>query len=122
MSRQCCNRMISFYQDFMPLPQSCDVGTACDVRRPEVRRFAAPPRFPYARYAELLGLRGVRVATPDQVGPGGDQALASDTPVVVEAVTDPEVPPLPPHITLDQAKALSAAVIGGDPNAGRIVR
>ena len=56
------------------------------------------------------------------MGPGGDQALASDTPVVVEAVTDPEVPPLPPHITLDQTKALRVGLIGGNPNAGRIVR
>ena len=37
-------------------------------------------------------------------------------------MTDPEVPPLPPHITLEQAKELSSALIGGDPDAGRIVR
>jgi pyruvate dehydrogenase (quinone) len=42
--------------------------------------------------------------------------------VVYEAVTDPEVPPLPPHITLEQAKALSSALLAGDPHAGRIVR
>jgi pyruvate dehydrogenase (quinone) len=80
------------------------------------------PDFPYARYAELLGLKGIRVATPGEIGPGWDEALAADSPVVLEAVTDPQVPPLPPHITLEQAKALSAALVGGDPNAGRIVR
>lgn len=80
------------------------------------------PDFPYARYAEMLGLKGIRIATPDQIGPGWEEALAADSPVVVEAVTDPEVPPLPPHITLEQAKAVSAALIGGDPNSGRIVR
>jgi pyruvate dehydrogenase (quinone) len=80
------------------------------------------PDFPYARYAELLGLKGIRVDGPEQVGPAWDEALAADRPVVFEAVTDPEVPPLPPHITLEQAKALSSALLSGDPNAGRIIR
>ena len=80
------------------------------------------PDFPYARYAELLGLKGIRVDSPERVGPAWDEALAADRPVVYEAVTDPEVPPLPPHITLEQAKALSSALIGGDPDAGRIIR
>jgi pyruvate dehydrogenase (quinone) len=80
------------------------------------------PDFPYARYAEMLGLKGIRVDAPDQVAPAWDEALASDVPVVYEAVTDPEVPPLPPHITIEQAKALSSALIGGDPNAREIVR
>jgi pyruvate dehydrogenase (quinone) len=80
------------------------------------------PDFPYARYAELIGLRGIRVDSPEQVGPAWDEALASDRPVVYEAVTDPEVPPLPPHITVEQAKALSSALFAGDPNSGRIIR
>ncbi len=80
------------------------------------------PDFPYARYAELLGLKGIRVDAPDQVAAAWDEALAADRPVVYEAITDPEVPPLPPHITLEQAKALSSALISGDPNAGRIVK
>ena len=80
------------------------------------------PDFPYARYAELLGLKGIRVDSPERVGPAWDEALAAGRPVVYEAVTDPEVPPLPPHITLEQAKELSSALIGGDPDAGRIVR
>ncbi len=80
------------------------------------------PDFPYARYAEMLGLKGIRVDSPDQVGPAWDEALASDRPVVYEAVTDPEVPPLPPHITLEQAKALSSALRAGDPDAGEIIK
>jgi pyruvate dehydrogenase (quinone) len=79
------------------------------------------PDFPYARYADILGLRGIRVDSPEQVGPAWDEALAADRPVVLEVVTDPEVPPLPPHITLEQAKALSSALLHGDPHAGRIV-
>jgi len=80
------------------------------------------PDFPYARYAEMLGLVGIRVDGPDQVGRAWDQALAADRPVVYEAFTDPEVPPLPPHITIDQARALTSALRKGDPNAGQIVR
>ncbi len=80
------------------------------------------PDFPYASYAELIGLKGIRVDAPDQVAGAWEEALAADRPVVYEAVTDPEVPPLPPHITLEQAKALSSALLGGDPHAGRIVK
>ncbi len=80
------------------------------------------PDFPYASYAEMLGLRGIRVDAPEQVGPAWDAAFSADRPVVLEAVTDPEVPPLPPHITIEQAKALSSALIGGDPSAREIIK
>ncbi len=80
------------------------------------------PDFPYARYAELLGLKGIRVDSPDQVAGAWEEALAADRPVVYEAVTDPEVPPLPPHITLEQAKALSSALLSGDPATGEIIK
>ena len=76
------------------------------------------PDFPYARYAELVGLGGIRVDEPDQLGATrGSVRLTADRPVVLEAITDPEVPPLPPHITLEQAKALSSALVHGDPSA-----
>ena len=80
------------------------------------------PDFPYASYAEMLGLKGIRAERPEHVGPGWDQALSADRPVVFETITDPEVPPLPPHITIEQAKALSSALLSGDPNAGQIVQ
>jgi pyruvate dehydrogenase (quinone) len=62
------------------------------------------PDFPYARYAELIGLKGVRVELPEEIGDAWDEVLAADRPAVLEAVTDPEVPPLPPHITFEQAR------------------
>ncbi len=80
------------------------------------------PDFQYAKYAELLGLEGIRVDRPEEVGPAWDRALRAERPVVIEAITDPEVPPLPPHITLEQAKALSSALAAGDENAGRIIK
>ncbi len=88
-------------------------------------KFAAAqsvPDFPYARYAELVGLKGIRVDSPDQVGAAWDEALAADRPVVLEAVTDPDVPPLPPHISLEQAHALTSALVKGDPGARGIIR
>ena len=69
------------------------------------------PDFHFARYAELLGLTGIRVDAPEQIGPAWDQALAARRPVVIEAVTDPEVPTLPPHINLKQAMNFSQALL-----------
>jgi pyruvate dehydrogenase (quinone) len=79
------------------------------------------PDFPYARYAELIGLKGIRVDAPEQVGPAWDEALAAGTPVLLEAITDPEVPPLPPHITFEQAQKMAHA-LPGDPARGQIMR
>jgi pyruvate dehydrogenase (quinone) len=79
------------------------------------------PDFPYARYAEMIGLKGVRIDAPDDVAAAWDEVLASDRPAVLEAVTDPSVPPLPPHITLKQAKAMMLALAHDDPDRGAIV-
>jgi pyruvate dehydrogenase (quinone) len=68
------------------------------------------PDFPYARYAELAGLEGIRVEHPEQLAPAWERAFAAQRPVVVEARTDPDVPPLPPHITLEQAGRFAAAL------------
>jgi pyruvate dehydrogenase (quinone) len=80
------------------------------------------PEFPYAQYAESIGLVGIRADTPDAVGSAWDEALAADRPVVLEAVTDPEVPPLPPHITFEQSVHFAEAVARGDSRGGRMVR
>ena len=62
------------------------------------------PNFPYHRYAELLGLKGIYCDDPDKVGAAWDEALGSDRPVIMNMKADPNVPPLPPHITLKDAK------------------
>jgi pyruvate dehydrogenase (quinone) len=80
------------------------------------------PDFPYARYAELIGLTGVRVDRPEDVGPGWDAVLAAGRPAVLEVVTDPDVPPLPPHIRLEQATGMAKAIWKGDPDRGGMVR
>jgi pyruvate dehydrogenase (quinone) len=88
-------------------------------------KFEASQRIPnvaYHRFAEMIGLRGIYVDDPKQLGSAWDQALASDIPVVLEVKTDPEVPPLPPHITLQQAKNFSIALAKGDPDEGGVIR
>jgi pyruvate dehydrogenase (quinone) len=87
--------------------------------------FEASQRIPdvsYSRFAELIGLRGIYVDRPELVGSAWEQALASDVPVVLEVKTDPEVFPLPPHITFQQARNLSIALAKGDPDEVGVIR
>ncbi|WP_442219979.1 thiamine pyrophosphate-dependent enzyme [Rhizobium sp. 2YAF20] len=80
------------------------------------------PNVPYHRFAELIGLKGLFVDRPENLGPAWDEALASDRPVLFEVKTDPEVPPLPPHLTLEQVKKLTTTLVKGDPNEEGIIR
>ncbi|MGZ8196607.1 MAG: thiamine pyrophosphate-requiring protein, partial [Methylosarcina sp.] len=80
------------------------------------------PDFPYARLAELIGLQGIRVDQPEQLADAWERALSADRPVVLEAFTDPDVPPLPPHITFKQAKAYASAILQGDPDSAGIIK
>jgi pyruvate dehydrogenase (quinone) len=97
----------------------------------EQRASAGDPRFeasqelpdvPYARWAEGLGLKGIRVDDPDDVAEAWEEALAADRPVVYEAVVDAEVPPMPPHVSFDQARLMTRALYRGDPAAPEIIR
>ncbi|MBN9440354.1 thiamine pyrophosphate-requiring protein [Bosea sp. (in: a-proteobacteria)] len=80
------------------------------------------PDLPYAEIAKLMGLGGRRVSEPEEVGAAWDEALAADCPYILDMVTDPNVPPLPPHISFDQARGFAGAVASGDPEAGNIVK
>ncbi|UYG05249.1 thiamine pyrophosphate-requiring protein [Halomonas sp. LR3S48] len=80
------------------------------------------PDFPYAQYAELIGLKGIRVTEPDALAGAWDLALSADRPVVLEVVSDPDVPPIPPHIKREQAQAYMSALLHGDPDALGIVK
>jgi pyruvate dehydrogenase (quinone) len=79
------------------------------------------PNVSYHQFAELIGMRGVYIDHPDNVGPAWEEALRADKPVVLEFKTDPEVPPLPPHITLEQAKHFGSALMQIDPAESSIV-
>lgn len=79
------------------------------------------PDFPYAQYAMSLGLYGIRVDDPDMISGAWDELLQMDRPSVFEAIVDPEVPPLPPHITFEQAMNYSKAILKGDPDRGKMI-
>ncbi len=87
-------------------------------------KFAATqtiPDVPYHRFAEMIGLEGIYVDDPDQLGAAWDRALSARRPVVLEVRTDPDVPPLPPHITLEQARHFASALLKSDPDEGGVI-
>ena len=76
-------------------------------------KFEATQNLPdvrYSKFAEMIGLRGIYVDDPDDLGNAWDEALGADRPIVLEVKTDPNVPPLPPHITLKQARNFVTAL------------
>ncbi|MEX2572834.1 MAG: thiamine pyrophosphate-requiring protein, partial [Balneolaceae bacterium] len=80
------------------------------------------PDFDYAGYAESLGLTGMRIEKPEQIRHVYEEAFKADKPVLIEAITDPEVPPLPPHLKFEQAKNYWASLLKGDPESGRMLK
>jgi pyruvate dehydrogenase (quinone) len=78
------------------------------------------PNVPYHKFAELIGLKGIYVDDPEKLGDAWDQALAADRPVILEVKTDPEVAPLPPHVTLKQAKGFLSSM-RKDSRAGHVI-
>jgi pyruvate dehydrogenase (quinone) len=79
------------------------------------------PDVPYHRFAELIGLKGIFCNAADEVGAAWQQALASDRPVVLEFKTDPEVPPLPSHISFHEARQFLTTIVEGDPSEGSML-
>jgi len=83
-------------------------------------RFEASQEIPHvdlAEYARLIGLRGIKVTESSQIEDAWTEAFASDRPVIVDAITTPDEPPIPPHVTFEQAEALLTSTVG-DPEAG----
>ena len=72
------------------------------------------PRVDYAAFARSLGLEGITVEDPTKVGAAWDEAMAAQRPCVIAFATDPAVPPIPPHATLDQIANAAESVIRGD--------
>ena len=107
--------------------KNCDLNQVTWEQRimsgnPEYTGSQDVPDFPYARYAEMLGLKGVKVDDPDKIAAAWDEVLSADRPAVLEAVTDPNVPTLPPHISFDQAFQFTKTLIKGDPKEGGIIK
>lgn len=84
------------------------------------------PDFHYAEYAEKLGFLGIRVESPEQLQRAWEKALNADRPVLLEAITDPDVSPFPDHVMMKKADKLATSVKKGDDaalkNTGHILR
>lgn len=80
------------------------------------------PDVRYSQFAELIGLKGIFVDEPEQIGRAWDEALRANLPCVIEFKTDKEVPPLPPHITFDQAKSFTETIVKGDPSEACMIK
>ena len=75
------------------------------------------PDFPYARFAESLGLAGVRVDRPDQIASAWDTVFNAQRPALLEAYVDANVAPIPPHLSLEQTKNFLSSILKGDAQA-----
>ena len=74
----------------------------------------------FAAFAEACGGRGFTIEDPNTCGDVLDQALATPGPVVVQAVVDEFEPPMPPKVTLEQARHFAESLLKGEPNRGKI--
>ncbi|CAM2799281.1 thiamine pyrophosphate-requiring protein [Saccharomonospora xinjiangensis] len=88
---------------------------------PKFEESQSLPDVPYAKFAELMGLVGITVDDPGDLGAAWDTALAADRPAVLDVHCDPELPPIPPHATFDQVKSVTEALLKGDPNAWHVL-
>ena len=80
------------------------------------------PDFPYAEYAKMLGLDGIKIDKPEDIVPSLEYAFKLNRPVIIDVYTDPSVPPLPPHISFKQAKNFMISMTKGDPDAWDMIK
>jgi pyruvate dehydrogenase (quinone) len=97
----------------------------------ELRAMGGAPKFEesqvlpdvsYADFARAIGLEGIDVDKPDEIGSAWDRALSADRPVVLDVRCDPDIPPIPPHAEFSQIKDMTEAVIKGDPDSVGVVK
>ena len=80
------------------------------------------PDVQYAAFARSLGLTGIRVEKPEDVEAAWRAGLEADGPAVLEFLTDPAVPPIPPHATWEQMEATAASILKGDADRASMVK
>jgi pyruvate dehydrogenase (quinone) len=88
---------------------------------PKVAETQDLPNLDYAAYARMLGLKGIRLDRPEDIGAAWDEALAADRPVLIDVRADPNVVALPPHATLEQTKNLFLAMARGDSERDKVL-
>jgi pyruvate dehydrogenase (quinone) len=75
------------------------------------------PSFPYAAYAEMLGLGAVRITASAEAAQAWKSAFDADRPFVIEAITDPNTPLLPPFMPESKSDAMYEALEREDDGA-----
>ncbi|HEX2177140.1 MAG TPA: thiamine pyrophosphate-requiring protein, partial [Nocardioidaceae bacterium] len=97
----------------------------------EMRAMSETPKFvesqsvpdvDYAAFASGIGLNGIKVTDPEQIGQAWDRALSADRPTVLDIHCDPNMPPIPPHASFEQVKSTTEAVLKGDEDAAGFVK
>jgi len=97
----------------------------------EQRMLAGEPKFEasqdipdvdFAAFAELMGLKGVRIDRPEQIDAALDEVLNSERPALLDVVCDPNVPIIPPHIDMTMLGKFSRAMMKGDPESSQVIR
>jgi pyruvate dehydrogenase (quinone) len=82
----------------------------------------ALPDISYADAARLAGIDALTVTSPDELAGAWRTALEADRPYLLDIHCDPDVPPIPPHATLEQATDLAKALIKGDASRWGVVK
>ncbi|MBT1703424.1 thiamine pyrophosphate-requiring protein [Chryseosolibacter indicus] len=93
---------------------------------PKFEATQVTPEFNYAAYAESIGFTGIRIDSPEQVAEAWERALSANNPVLIEAITDPEISPFPDHVLMKKVDNLATSVSKGDDavmkNTGHILQ
>ena len=91
----------------------------------ELRAMGGSPKTPYSQdlpdmsyavFAESVGLVGITVERPEEMGPAWDRALEAEGPVVIDVHCDGDVPPIPPQAEPEQVTDTVKALLNGDPD------
>jgi pyruvate dehydrogenase (quinone) len=72
------------------------------------------PEVSYAALATGIGLAGITVDQVGDLGRAWDQALTCGRPAVLDVRVDANFPPIPPHATLEQVRAVTGSLLKGD--------
>jgi pyruvate dehydrogenase (quinone) len=80
------------------------------------------PDTSYAEFAASIGLEGETVTDPEHLADAWRRALSAERPVVLDVHCDPDVPPIPPHATLEQMTDMAEALIKGDTSRWGVIK
>jgi pyruvate dehydrogenase (quinone) len=97
----------------------------------ELRAMGGSPRFvesqalpdtSYAEFAGSIGLGAMTVTDPERLEDAWREALSADKPYVLDVHCDPDIPPIPPHATLEQMTDMAEALIKGDTSRWGVIK